>query len=70
MQSINKMRAILLRLILLCVIMFVVIHKRSDRWLRRQYYKRPIYQLRLLLGFFNTQWQEIKEDPYIFHRYT
>lgn len=59
------------RIVVLWLLMFLVIRRRrnSDRWFNRQWLVRPINQRREFFGAYNTLFQELKEDPVMFHRY-
>ena len=59
----------MLKVLLLLIMMYSILMRKSDRWLRREFVRRPMYQLRPILGFFKLQWEEMKADPEMLYQY-
>ncbi|XP_032668398.1 protein ANTAGONIST OF LIKE HETEROCHROMATIN PROTEIN 1-like [Odontomachus brunneus] len=65
-----KQEDIIFILLILNTDLIVLRRKRSQKWLNRQWWVRPINHRRLNLGDFCHLFQEMKSDPQMFFRYT
>lgn len=57
-------------LILILGINYIIKKRRSFRWINRKYWVHPINIRRSNQGDFDQLFQELKDDPHIFFRYT
>lgn len=57
-------------LIVIISVYYIMRKRRSFRWINREYWVRPINMRRSNQGDFNHLFQEMKDDPHMFFRYT
>lgn len=67
MDSEDEILAVLLMLI---ISSYIMKKRRSFRWINREYWVRPINMRRPYQGDFYQLFQELKNDPEMFFRYT
>ncbi|XP_077277428.1 uncharacterized protein LOC143905723 [Temnothorax americanus] len=68
MENDDEFLILVIHWINLCLLL--IRKKRQIRWLNRRWLVSPINMRRIQLGDYNNLFQEIKNDPQLFYRYT